>query len=106
MNNKTGSSSRAPAPPPLHISNYGRAATSPVTSTKSTGSVPRSSGDDSYFASDAMAYQQGHYRKDSNDSTKKSPKSPKVNANSYCGRHSDEWLSVSKIVRSIIKKDH
>ncbi|KAK3356994.1 hypothetical protein B0T25DRAFT_143650 [Lasiosphaeria hispida] len=93
------SSSRAPAPAPIDIGHMKSDLNSPTNS----------------FASDDFTMNMPsafHDRKASQGSMEpmKRVKSPKANAHSYCGRHSDEFLfgghGFGDLWRSITKKEH
>ncbi|KAK1751855.1 hypothetical protein QBC47DRAFT_417110 [Echria macrotheca] len=103
------SSSRSSAPPPLHLGSA-QAMNSPPTSPSSDGSESRS-----YVSEDYLLGMMATRRSTTTDhkaaaaARVKSPR--KVNANSYCGRHSDEFLfgphGFGDLWRSITsKKDH
>ncbi|KAK4236824.1 hypothetical protein C8A03DRAFT_16553 [Achaetomium macrosporum] len=110
-------SCRAPAPAPVNIGPV-RAATSPVTGTpKSPDSVKSGtfSGGDYYASPTSISTSSPLLwgRKDSSPTAqaakRPSPVSPrKVNAHSYCGRHSDEFLFGGKglgdLWRAVTKK--
>ncbi|KAK4115297.1 hypothetical protein N656DRAFT_795973 [Canariomyces notabilis] len=118
-------SSRAPAPPPLKLGPV-RASTSPASGTPGSGDSAASrdsSGHGYYYASPFSAsgaatpllrernFSSGSSSSDSSAgfSSMKKIKTPrKVNANSYCGRHSDEYLFGGKgfgdLWRAVTKK--
>ncbi|KAK3379740.1 hypothetical protein B0T24DRAFT_612827 [Lasiosphaeria ovina] len=106
------SSSRAPAPPPLKIGTA-RAATSPMftSPTSADSSASRSFSDDEHMG---MLSSPSGSRKASgssmgSSSSRKAKCPPNVNAHSYCGRHSDQYLfgghSLGDLWRSVTKKE-
>ncbi|KAK3322254.1 hypothetical protein B0H66DRAFT_196226 [Apodospora peruviana] len=100
--------SRAPAPPPLKMPT--RVMTSPINPTPKSADSARYSSDD-YYTDMISSPPASRSRKSSGSSTgsNKKPKSPNVNANSYCGRHSDQYLfgghSIGELWRNITKKE-
>ncbi|KXX75257.1 hypothetical protein MMYC01_207073 [Madurella mycetomatis] len=110
------SSSRASAAPPLRIS-PSRATASPVSGTPGSADSMNFSDDGYYYAPSTATAEpllwEGRGSPGSNSSagmtSLKKVKSPrKVNAHSYCGRHSDEYLFGGKglgdLWRAVTKK--
>ncbi|KAL2017131.1 hypothetical protein VTK56DRAFT_2553 [Thermocarpiscus australiensis] len=119
------SSSRAPAPPPLTLGPV-RAASSPLSGTpRSAESITYGSVSDDPYASPtstssdstsapllwgrrASSGPASHESSGSGSSVKRPVSPRKVNANSYCGRHSDEYLFGGKglgdLWRAVTKK--
>ncbi|KAM7202306.1 hypothetical protein V8F20_004473 [Naviculisporaceae sp. PSN 640] len=102
MNN---SSSRAPAPPPLAMPSRGM--TSTTTSTPMSADSARYSNDD---YGEMMTSPSPRNRQGSSSSTTSNIKPSHINANSYCGRHSSQYLfgghSIGELWRNITKKDY
>ncbi|KAK3302262.1 uncharacterized protein B0T15DRAFT_298740 [Chaetomium strumarium] len=111
-------SSRVPAPPPLDIGPV-RAATNPVKGTPKSPESAKSgtfSGGDCYASPTSISTSSPLLwgRKDSSSPGAQAAKRPplvpprKVNAHSYCGRHSDEFLFGGKglgdLWRAVTKK--
>ncbi|KAK3692214.1 hypothetical protein B0T22DRAFT_435524 [Podospora appendiculata] len=102
-----GSSTRAQAPPPLNIGTA-RSATAYMSSSPKSAD----SGHRSYSSDDYPEYSPppSYSRKASESSVGSSSKKAKgVNAHSYCGRHSDQYLfgghSIGELWRSVTKKE-
>ncbi|KAK4217909.1 hypothetical protein QBC37DRAFT_24952 [Rhypophila decipiens] len=97
------SSSRSPAPPPLSMPS--RTVSSPVHSTPGSADSYRYSNEDYMMASPARGRQGSSNSLDSTTHVKPSH----INAHSYCGRHSSQYLfgghSIGELWRNIKKKE-